>query len=433
MRTGAQGDVGALTVAEGRGRGGTGPSLRDLPVNDQAEALYRATLCDPLGRPPYAAYRRLREVAPRLRTADGALILSTYRDCAEALHHRGLGKGEFQPSAGSPNGTVARRAGAGEDSFTPPSGLLAFVNPPDHTRLRRLASVAFQDLPRLRAAITSFVDALLAELPANGDFVATVAEPLPALATGELLGVPAGDVAEVRALSRSAFTLLTPNLLGHDPAGAVAAWRGLSRYFAALLRDGSRRRGDTGLGRMAARGVQDGIDDADVATTATVLSVAGYQTTANLLGNGLHSLLGSPDQLRALRADPALTPQAVDEMLRHDAPVHTVPGETLRRTTLAGLVLEAGEQVICLIGAANRDPDRYRDPDRFDIRRRAGAHLAFAAGPHYCIGAHLARLQAEIVFTRLLATYHDIELAGAPVGHPGTTIHGLRELPVDVA
>jgi cytochrome P450 len=166
--------------------------------------------------------------------------------------------------------------------------------------------------------------------------------------------------------------------------------------------------------------------------TAILLFGAGFETTTNLLGNGLNALLAHPDQLALLRERPALIPGAVEEMLRYDSPVQLDGRSVLEPSVIAGTELAPGKIVILLLGGANRDPARFADPDRFDICRDAGkfSHLAFAAGIHFCLGAQLARLEARIVFARLLARYPSIELAGKPERRTELSLHGFARLPL---
>jgi cytochrome P450 len=283
----------------------------------------------------------------------------------------------------------------------------------------------------------------------TGDFIADFALPFPLTVICEMLGVPPADRALLRAWS-SGFIVEETD----DPASRARAQTeavaGLGNYFSDLL---ARRRRDPGsdiLSEMIRpHAGEPRLTDSELAGNCILLMVAGHETTVNLLGNGLLLLLRRPEDLARLRGDPSLWPGAIAEMLRFEAPVQR---STFRLTTspieLGGEMLPAGAQVTALIGAANRDPAVFADPDRFDITRRPNQHLSFGAGPHHCLGAALGRLEARIGFTRLLERLPRLRLAGGakpglfgrPAGSPtaptppawraNAVIRGLRRLDV---
>jgi len=396
-----------------------------------ADELFISIIIGGEGPDPYHAYHRLRAVAPVLRTEGGALVLTRYADCDAALRHRSLGKAR-EPLA-------ARVAGGLRDEDTRRAlawmrRSMLFSNPPDHTRLRRLVSSAFtaRHVDELQQAISGRADQLLDGLAGKpgADFMSAVALPLPVNVIADLLGVPDEDRESFTPLIHDVTALLEPLVSDEALARAVAAQAELSRYFGGLLAGKRRTPAADLLSRLAASRADDKLDDEEMIAAAILLFGAGFETTTNLLGNGLRALLENPAELRRLRERPELMPAAVEEMLRFDSPIQLDGRTVLAPAAVAGAELPAGQLVVMLLGAANRDPNRFTEPDRFDVGRDEGPHLAFASGIHFCLGAHLARLEAAVVFTRLLAGFASIELAGDPEPRPGLNPRGLARLPV---
>jgi cytochrome P450 len=314
------------------------------------------------------------------------------------------------------------------------------VDPPDHTRLRGLAAAAFSRsrVAALRPRVQAIVDDLLDELHSNGDtvvdLVAGFAFPLPFTVISELLGVPERDRAE---LGTWFTTLLAPASAPEPPPSAVAASANIVRYLTELL---DRKRVEPGedlvTDLVRAGDDRDALNQQEMLSTIFQLTVAGHDTTTSLIGNGTVALLRHPDQHAALVADPRLLPRAIEEMLRWDAPV---PHSTFRYTTqdvpLGEVVIPAHAQVIIPLAAANRDRDRYRDAEAFDITRSDSSHLAFGHGIHHCLGARLARLEGLIAFASLLGRFPAMRLAVPPSAlrwnhGDGLVLRGLTELPV---
>ena len=298
------------------------------------------------------------------------------------------------------------------------------VDPPDHTRLRALATAAFSR-PRvaaLRPRIQTIVDDLLDELHRRGDTVV------------DLVAGFAFDRAELGAWFT---TLLAPASAPEPPPSAVAASANIVRYLTELL---DRKRVEPGedlvTDLVRAGDERDALNQQEMLSTIFQLTVAGHDTTTSLIGNGTVALLRHPDQHAALLADPALLPRAIEEMLRWDAPV---PHSTFRYTTqdvpLGDVVIPAHAQVIISLAAANRDPHRHREAEAFDITRADNSHLAFGHGIHHCLGARLARLEGLIAFRTLLDRFPAMRLAVPPSAlrwnhGDGLVLRGLSELPV---
>ena len=315
------------------------------------------------------------------------------------------------------------------------------VDPPDHTRLRRLVAAAFsvRRVEALRPRVHAVVDDLLDEIAAVGpdsqvDLVATFAFPLPFTVIAELLGVPEPDRAR---LGAGLTELLRPTTTPAEHARAKAASDEVVAMLGALVDEKQRTPGDDLVSALIdARDGDERLTQQELLSTIFQLIVAGHDTTTSLIGNGVVALLRHPGQLALLRSDPDRVPAAVEELLRYDAPV---PHSTFRYATepveVAGATIPAGAQVIICLAAANRDGDRYADPETLDIDRPYVRHLAFGHGIHFCLGAALARMEADTALRSLLHRFPQLRLAVAPEdlhwGHgDGLVLRGLSELPV---
>lgn len=396
----------------------------------EAERLFIGVVFGDPTADPHEGYRALRERAPVLVTESGTVVLSRFADVDAALRHRALGKDARTTSthlAQLPQEQVQQALGRLRRS-------MLLTNPPDHTRLRRLVSDVFtpRHVERLREPVGTLVDRLLDELldRPGADFIQTVALPLPVIVICDLLGVPDLDRVGFAPVVREMVEIFEPFADAQTLARAVAAEGQLADYFSGLLNDKRNNPGDDLLSRLAASRAQDALDDTEMVATAILLFAAGFETTVNLLANGIHALLSHPDQLAELRRNPKLAARAVQEMLRFDPPAHLDSRTALQPCTLAGLDLTPGQLVITLIAAANRDPARFTNADRLDVTRDEGPHLAFGTGIHHCLGAPLARLEAVEFFTRLLARCSRIELAGQPRRRAGRSLPGFADLPV---
>ncbi|MFD9944678.1 cytochrome P450 [Nonomuraea sp. NPDC059023] len=307
-------------------------------------------------------------------------------------------------------------------------------DPPDHTRLRRLAAKAFSPkaIDALRPRIAEITESLLDGLARDGgvvDLMARFAGPLPITVICEILGVVPGE--------RGDFEAWTDTLIGHAPAEEkAAATAAMVGFLSALV---AAKRADPGEDMLStlvqARDEGDALTERELIATAFLLLVAGYETTVNLICNALNALFDHPDQLAALRTDPSLVPGAVEEFLRFDGPV----GQASLRVTTApvsygGVKIPAGEVVHVSLLAANRDPARFTEAGALDVRRPASGHLGFGHGIHHCLGAPLARMEAEIAFTALLARFPAFSRAPGrpPVWMRSDRLRGLRSLWVDL-
>jgi cytochrome P450 len=369
---------------------------------------------------PYPRYDRLRAIAPLIRAEDGALVVTRYADCTTVVRDGRLGHmpPDMLAFVGLPDWAEHP---ALRQFFT---SMLA-QNPPDHTRLRRLVSSTFtaRRVQSLRPAIEAMVAGLLDGLAGDTDFVERFAFPLPVNVIGELLGVPPADRAQFQTLVRDwsqVLDVITPEVLARaDPAATV-----IRDYLAGLAAE--RRaapRDDLISALVAAEAGGDRLTEDELLTMAALLFGAGFETTTNLLANGLVALDRNPGQAFG---DPAV---AVEELLRYDSPVQIVSRVAYEDVELGGTTVAAGERVVAYLGAGNRDPERFADPHRLDLARADNAPLSFGGGIHYCLGAPLARLEAQIAFPALLRRFPGLEI-GTPVRRDSLTLRGYLSLPV---
>ena len=315
------------------------------------------------------------------------------------------------------------------------------VDPPDHTRLRRLVSGTFSPrrVEALRPRVQVIVDDLLDQIAAQGpesrvDLVAAYAFPLPFTVICELLGVPEP---ERDALGRGLAGMLVPTSTPAQYARAKEASDGVVAMLGELVRTKQQQPGDdlvTGL--INARDGEERLDNQELLSTIFQLIVAGHDTTTSLIGNGVVALLRNPNQLAQLRNDSASIAAAVEELLRYDAPVpHATFRYAIEPVTIGDVTIPAGAQVVIGLAAANRDPDRYANPELLDMDRAESRHLAFGHGIHHCLGAVLARMEGQLAIASLLARFPEFRLA-VPVEElhwdhgDGLVLRGLAELPV---
>lgn len=400
---------------------------------DEVDRL-TALIFDPdpkLRADPYPNYHRLREVAPVHRSPAGFWLVSRYRDCSAALRDNSFGHDD----SGLPESARGILLEEGKRQ----QGMLR-MNPPDHTRLRNLIGKAFSArmVAKLETRIREIVDRLLTEALEAGevDLIDAFAYPLPLTVMSELLGVPDADFETFKSWSRALargvdpeFTLTPEEIEARERASVE-----FTAYFRELLVERRANPGEDLVSQMAvAEERGDVLTEAELLVTCVQLIVAGHETTVNLIGNGTLALLRNPDELRRFREDPSIAPSAVEELLRYDSPVQFGVRQALEEIDLDGCTIAPGDFVALVLGAANRDPEVYPEPDRLDLTRNGERHLSFGFGIHFCLGAPLARLEGQIALSELLRRAPALELTREPEQNAGFGLRGLKELPVRLA
>ncbi len=386
--------------------------------------------------PLFAEVRALGAVHPvTLQDGHSAFLVARYDEARAALNDPRLSK-DMQAALARDGEVVAE--GLPGPAF---ARHMLVVDPPDHTRLRRLVSAAFSNrrIEQLRPHIQAVVDGLLDTIAARGpesrvDLVESFAFPLPFTVICELLGVPEADR---DGFGRDLGTLLAPTSSDETYAQAVAASDAVVAYLTSLVVTKQATPGDDLVsGLISARDGDARLTQQELLSTIFQLIVAGHDTTTSLIGNGVVALLRHPDQLRALQDDPTLVPAAIEELLRYDAPV---PHSTFRFATapveLGGVTIPAGAQVIISLASADHDEAHYTQPESLIVDRAEARHLAFGHGIHFCLGAGLARMEADVAFTALLGRFPELRLAVAVeelhwAHGDGLVLRGLAELPV---
>ena len=387
-------------------------------------------------RDPVPAYRRLRESAPIRRNRwQGSWVLSGYDDIAAVLRDPRFSSDRTKLL---PFRMMRRASRSHPDFVNMLDRNLLMLDGEEHRRVRSLVSKAFtpRRVEALRPRIEAVVDELLDAVAAKGEMelVHDLAHPLPVIVIAELLGVPLEDRERFRVWSSEVVEILDV-ISGRD--GLRPAWRGaegLAGYFRGLLAERRRAPKDDLLSAMLAA-EEDGhaLDEADLLALCGLLLAAGHETTTNLIGNAVLALLRNPGERKRLQEDPSLIPGAVDEFLRFDSPVQVTDRVITEDLEFRGQHFRRGQLAICLLGAANHDPARFPDPDRLDVTRGDRGHLAFGLGPHVCLGAPLARLEAEIALTGLLRRFPSFTGPTEPPGRRASVVlRGPTALPLSL-
>jgi cytochrome P450 len=379
---------------------------------------------------PYPTYTALRRHDPVHAMPGGVLltryedVLAVYRD-ARASSDK---KVEFRPKLGD------------SPLYEHHTTSLVFNDPPLHTRVRRLIMGALNQkaIARMEADVVRLVDRLLERMAAAREvnFIDAFAAEIPIEVIGNLLGVPKADRGPLRGWSVAILSGLEPTL---SPEMLERGNRAVSEfldYLQALVAERRRKPGDydTDVLTRLIQGEKDGerLTEKELYHQCVFLLNAGHETTTNLIGNGMWLLLTHPDALADVRADPALVPSAIEEMLRYEGPIQLNNRRLTAPMAIGGKTLAEGTSITIAIGGANRDPDQFPDPDRFDVTRKPNRHVAFGQGDHACSGMNVARMEGRVAFGRLLARFAKIELAGAPERDRRIRFRGFRNLPVRV-
>jgi cytochrome P450 len=410
--------------------------MTEVPVRtDDLQAL--AGMFDPaIVADPYPVYARWRAERPVARPRERMYVLSRFADCEAVLADPAFGRPTDEDLRLTPRPALPLARGV--DGVNARSMLQ--LNPPDHTRLRRLVSRAFTPArvrelaPRIEELTASLLDGAFDGPDGRFDLIAGLALPLPVAVISELLGIPVADRPRLVAWSDALARSLDPGFL--IPEENRARQRDARLEFAAYLRGllTSRRQspGDDLISALISGHDTDGaLTEGELIGLGMLLLIAGHETTRSLIGSAVLALLRHPAELAALSADPSLIRPAVEEVLRYDPPVQLLTRFALRSASVAGRPIAAGSFVIMFLGAANRDPELCPEPDRFSIRRgsqSSNRHLAFGHGIHFCLGAPLARLEAAIALRQLLPLLPRLQVAGQPEWKPNTVLRGLEHL-----
>ncbi|MEH3142815.1 MAG: cytochrome P450 [Mycobacterium kyogaense] len=402
-------------------------------TTDEAPDVLLRELLDPAHRAdPYPLYAGLRAHGPLLFPGHNLAVFSSYADCDEVLRH---------PAACSDRlkSTVAQRAiadGAPARPLGPPGFL--FLDPPDHTRLRRLVSKAFvpKVIRELEPDITRLVNDLLDEATSPFDAISGLAHPLPVAVICRLLGVPVEDEPRFRAASALLAQSLDPFVTITGAAGngleeRLRAGQWLREYLRGLVADRRREPGEDLMSALVAvEEAGDVLTEDEIIATCNLLLIAGHETTVNLIANATLALLRHPGQWAALSRDPDRAATVIEETLRYDPPVQLIGRVAGEDMAIGDTTIPRGDNMLLLLAAAHRDPAATERPDEFDPDRPAIRHLGFGKGPHFCIGAPLARLEATVALTAMTARFPDARLTSEPSYKPNVTLRGMEELSI---
>jgi len=386
---------------------------------------------------PYPLLSWLRENDP-VAEASGMHFVTRYDDAMTVYRDQRFSRqrqaiAEVRANIGDPDGDDILRQAC--DALT---AMLIHRDQPDHRRLRRILEVAFKPtriiewLPRVEAVTDELIAGV--EGKQSFDLLHELAYPLPEKVICELMGVPHEDHGLWGMWTETVGGAARTYQPGAEQMAAVRdAQRNFYLYFRDLVKERSKNLGDdlvSMLIRVESEG--DRLSELEVLGTLQLLIMAGHDTTANLIGNGMYELLRHPDQYRSLREDPDLVVNAVEEILRYASPSHwSLPREALEDVEMGGNVVPAGCPVVVALNAANRDPAIFDEPERFDIRRKNNRHIAFAVGPHFCLGNQLARQEARIMLHAIVTRLPELKLAETPVLRRNF-IRALSSLPVRI-
>ncbi len=368
---------------------------------------------------PYPLFAQLRET-PVLLAPNGSYVVSTYREIWTLMHDPRIGVGGF--GAGPPNGS----AGA-----PPGGGSFIGMDPPAHDRMRRLATSHFEQTeavrPEMLRTATDLIDRMRGKQEI--DLVDEFAYPLPVTVICRQLGVPHEDEPRFHPWAEAIITQLDPRP-GQQDAAAKAAEE-MNQYMAELV---ERFRAEPGTGLLSGLAAEEGLSTQDIVATGRLLLIAGHETTVNLITNGMLTLLRHPDVLDRLRHEPELVITLVEELLRYEPPVQINPKYmALDDVQVGDITIPKGSRIVLALAAANRDPNRFPDPDRFDPERRDNEHLGFFTGIHYCFGAGLARQEAQVALTELARRLDNPRLLEDPPPYrQNPTLRGPRHLPIEI-
>jgi cytochrome P450 len=416
-----------------------------MTTADESRALFTQVL-DPSNRvDPYPMYRRLREHGPLTLPEANLTVFSSYAHCDDALRH------PLSSSDRLKSTLAQRQIAAGEPPR--PFGLAGlvdrrrtpaflFLDPPDHTRLRKLVSKAFvpKVINQLKPEIVALVDTLLDDIEERGHFdaITDLAYPLAVAVICRLLGVPLADEPQFGRASGLVGQSIDPllSVTGEGAAGSderLAAGRWLRGYFRDLIEDRRGRPSDDLISALiAVEESGDQLSADEIISTCNLLLIAGHESTVSLMATAILSMLRDPQQWQALGADPRRVSRVVEETLRYDPPAQLLGRIAADDITIGDVDVPSGTTMVLALGAAHRDPAANPRPDEFDPDRKGLRHLAFGHGPHFCLGAPLLRLEAHALLSAVAARFPNAQLAAEPSYKPNVTLRGMSSLRVAV-
>ena len=380
---------------------------------------------------PYPHYGKLRDDDPVHRTLVGALLVTRYDDVYDVLRN--------------PNTSVRRERHDDVPEYMKPlteryeerTPSILGLDPPDHTRLRKLVQRTFtpRAIGRMRDQTTSIVDGLLDDLADRSeiDLIADYAFVVPFAVIHSMLGLPDADMVRLRTWSQALVQTLEPFMTPEQVDEAIEGGTRMDEYLREALAWKRSKPGDDLFTELIAVEEEgDSMSEPELLSMVSLLFVAGHETTVNLIGNGICALLAHPDQLGRVRADSTVDETLADELLRYDSPVQNSGRRLLEPMVLSGVKVEAGEMVMTALGAANRDPRFWGDTaDDLDVTRPdAARHVSFGSGVHHCLGAALARMEGEIAVTRLLRRFSELSLAAEPTFNGRIILRGRDRIPI---
>ena len=379
---------------------------------------------------PYPTYRKLRERDPvHWSASTSQFVLTRYDDIDRVL------RDDVNFSKDFTKGDVRKRAVFARSQV--PRSVLT-MDPPDHTRLRRLVNRAFT--PRVMAQMEEYIRSTAHQLldrvgdASEFDLMAVLAGPLPCIVITRMIGVPRQDVDRFMRWQRRTLRILEPTLRDGELARILEAEKNFADYLANIIEQRREEPRDDLVTRLVqAEDAGDKLTPAETRATLRLLLVAGNETTTSLIGNGVRALLLHAEQLELLRSRPDMMGNALEELLRYDAPIQLDPRFAATNLEIGGRRIAPDSRITCVLGAANRDPELFEQPDELDIARSGKTHIAFGLGIHYCLGAALARLEGRIALEALLERYADIRFgARQPEYRKSAALRGLEHLDIRV-
>jgi len=386
-----------------------------LPVTSEPSQLDPATVAN-----PYPRYQQLREEDPvHWNAGINCWILTRYTDVLAAFRDQRLSSAQISAFSGRLSEDAAEKIQPLTQIF---SDMMLMSDPPDHTRLRKLANKAFtlRVVERMRSSMQATTDELLDGIEKDGrqdgrfDVIQDLANPLPAIVISEMLGVPAADREQFKIWSSALAAFLgNIRMVAETAESALNSVLALSDYLREII---SQRRlepqEDLLSAFVAAEEEGDKFSEAELYSMCILLMIAGHETTTNLIGSGLLALLQNRDQLERLQADPGMIETAIEEFLLYDSPIQSAARIAMEDMELGGQSIDKGQRVAMIVGAANRDPERFSDPDRLDITREDNRHLSFGFGSHFCLGSALARVEGQITINAVVQRWPGLRLNG---------------------